>query len=91
MIGLAQGAFSKAVPYTYERKQFGQPVGHFQGIQYQIAQAAIEIEASRLLTYSTARIKEEGKNSTEEATIDELYASQVAQQVAGSAIEWAGV
>ena len=96
MIGLAQGAFNKAVPYTYERKQFDQLVGHFQGMEYQIAQAAIEIEASRLLTYSTARIKEEGKNSRkgripEEATIAELYASQVAQQVAGSAIEWAGV
>jgi short/branched chain acyl-CoA dehydrogenase len=63
MIGLAQGAFNKAVPYTYERKQFGQPVGHFQGMQFQIAQAAIEIEAARLLTYNAAREKRKGRIS----------------------------
>lgn len=55
MIGLAQGAFDKAVPYTYERKQFGQPIGTFQGMQFQIADAAIQIEAARLLTYNAAR------------------------------------
>ena len=90
MLGLAQGAFNKAVPYTYERRQFGQPVGHFQGMQFQIAQAAIEIEAARLLTYNAARRKEEGKNFTKEAAMAKFYASQVAQEVAGSAIEWAG-
>ena len=90
MIGLAQGAFDKAVPYTYERKQFGQPIGHFQGMQFQIAQAAIEIEAARLLTYNAARIKEEGKNFVKEAAMAKFYASQVAQKVSGSAIEWAG-
>jgi short/branched chain acyl-CoA dehydrogenase len=55
MIGLAQGAFNKAVPYTFERKQFGQAIGTFQGMQFQIAQAAVEIEAARLLTYNAAR------------------------------------
>ena len=90
MLGLAQGAFDKAVPYTYERKQFGQPIGHFQGMQFQIAQAAIEIEAARLLTYNAARRKEEGKSFTKEAAMAKYYASQVAQNVAGSAIEWAG-
>ena len=58
MIGLAQGAFDKAVPYTYQRTQFGQPVGTFQGMQFQIAQAAIDIEAARLLTYNAARRKD---------------------------------
>ena len=57
MLGLAQGAFDKAVPYAYERKQFGQPVGHFQGMQFQIAQAAIEIEAARLLKGRISRRK----------------------------------
>ena len=90
MLGLAQGAFDKAVPYTYERKQFGQPIGHFQGMQFQIAEAAIEIEAARLLTYNAARRKEEGKNFTKEAAMAKFYASQVAQKVSGSAIEWAG-
>lgn len=55
MIGLAQGAFNKAVPYTYERKQFGQAIGTFQGMQFQIAKAAVDIEAARLLTYNAAR------------------------------------
>ncbi len=90
MLGLAQGAFDRAVPYTYERRQFGHPVGHFQGMQFQIARAAIEIEAARLLTYNAARRKEEGKTFTKEAAMAKFYASQVAQTVAGSAIEWAG-
>jgi len=90
MIGLAQGAFNKAVPYTYERKQFGQSVGTFQGMAFQIAEAAVQIEAARLLTYNAARRKEEGLSFTKEAAMAKYYASVVAQQVSGSAIEWAG-
>jgi short-chain 2-methylacyl-CoA dehydrogenase len=90
MIGLAQGAFDKAVPYTYERKQFGQAIGTFQGMAFQIAEAAVQIEAARLLTYNAARRKEEGLNFTKEAAMAKYYASVVAQRVSGSAIEWAG-
>jgi hypothetical protein len=90
MVGLAQGAFAKAVPYTYERRQFGQPVGTFQGMQHQIARAAVDIEAARLLTYNAARRKDEGKPFAKEAAMAKLYASECAQRVAGSAIEWAG-
>ena len=90
MVGLAQGAFDKAVPYTHERRQFGQPVGYFQGMQFQIAEAAIKIEAARLLTYNAARRKEEGRNFTKEAAMAKFYSSRVAQKVAGSAIEWVG-
>lgn len=90
MLGLAQGAFDKAVPYTYQRQQFGQPIGTFQGMQFQIAQAAVEIESARLLTYNAARRKEEGKAFTKEAAMAKYWASQVAQRVSGSAIEWAG-
>lgn len=90
MLGLAQGAFDKAVPYTYQRKQFGQPIGTFQGMQFQIAQAAIDLEAARLLTYNAARRKEEGKPFTKEAAMAKYWSSQVAQRVSGSAIEWAG-
>ncbi|KAG1814930.1 acyl-CoA dehydrogenase/oxidase, partial [Suillus variegatus] len=57
MLGLAQGAFDKAIPYTYQRTQFGQPIGTFQGMQFQIARAAVELEAARLLTYKAARRK----------------------------------
>jgi len=90
MLGLAQGAFDKAVPYTYQRKQFGKPVGEFQGMAFQIAEIATEIEAARLLTYNAARRKEEGKEFTKEAAMAKYYASVVAQKAAGSAIEWAG-
>jgi len=90
MLGLAQGAFDKAVPYTYERKQFGQPVGTFQGMAFQIAQAAIDLETARLLTYNAARRKEEGRSFTKEAAMAKYWASVVAQHVSGQAIEWAG-
>jgi len=90
MIGLAQGAFDKAVPYTYQRVQFGQPVGTFQGMAFQIAQAATDIAAARLMTYNAARRKEEGKSFAKEAAMAKLLASQVAQSVSGNAIEWAG-
>jgi hypothetical protein len=90
MLGLAQGAFDKAVPYTYQRKQFGQPIGTFQGMQFQIAQAAIDLETARLLTYNAARRKEEGKAFAKEAAMAKYWASVVAQRVSGQAIEWAG-
>ncbi|KAF7289200.1 hypothetical protein MIND_01381200 [Mycena indigotica] len=90
MLGLAQGAFDKAVPYTYERKQFGQAIGTFQGMAFQIAQAAVELESARLLTYNAARRKEEGKSFTKEAAMAKYWSSVVAQRVSGQAIEWAG-
>ncbi|KAI6105335.1 acyl-CoA oxidase [Pisolithus sp. B1] len=90
MLGLAQGAFDKVVPYTYTRQQFGQPVGTFQGMAFQIAQAAVEIESARLLTYNAARRKEEGKSFTKEAAMAKYWASVIAQRVSGQAIEWAG-
>ncbi|ORZ33600.1 acyl-CoA dehydrogenase/oxidase [Catenaria anguillulae PL171] len=90
MIGLAQGAFDIAVPYTFDRKQFGQAIGEFQGMQHQYAQVAVEIEAARLLTYNAARLKEEGKPFIREAAMAKLYSSQVAEKAASKAIEWMG-
>jgi short-chain 2-methylacyl-CoA dehydrogenase len=90
MVGLAQGAFNKAVPMTYARKQFGQAVGTFQGMAFSIAQAAVDIETARLLTYNAARRKDEGKSFTKEAAMAKYLASVVAQKVSGQAIEWAG-
>ena len=90
MLGLAQGAFDKSVPYTYQRQQFGQAIGTFQGMAFQIAQAAIDIESARLLTYNASRLKEEGQPFTKEAAMAKYWASTVAQRVSGSAIEWAG-
>jgi short/branched chain acyl-CoA dehydrogenase len=90
MVGLAQGAFDKSVPYTYQRKQFGQPIGTFQGMAFSIAQAAIDIESARLMTYNAARRRDEGKSFTKEAAMAKYLASVVAQRVSGQAIEWAG-
>ena len=90
MLGLAQGAFDKSVPYTFERKQFGKPVGTFQGMQFQMAEAAVDIEAARLLTYNAARRKDQGLPFAKQAAMAKYLSSVVAQRVAGSAIEWAG-
>jgi short/branched chain acyl-CoA dehydrogenase len=69
MIGLAQGAYDIALPYLFQRKQFGQAIGGFQGLQHQYGQIATEIEAARLLTYNAARLKEEGKPFIKEAAV----------------------
>ena len=90
MVGLAQGAFERGVRHTFEREQFGRTVANFQGMQFQMAQVAAEIEAARLLVYNAARLKEEGRPFTKQAAIAKLISSQVAQRAAGQAIEWAG-
>ncbi|CEH17564.1 acyl-oxidase [Ceraceosorus bombacis] len=90
MVGLAQGAFEKAVRYAHEREQFNKPVATFQGMQFQIAEAATQIEAARALVYNAARLKEEGRPFTKQAAMAKLFSSQVAQSVSGSAIEWCG-
>ncbi|KAG5358305.1 Short/branched chain specific acyl-CoA dehydrogenase [Yarrowia sp. B02] len=91
MLGLAGGAFKKATGYAFnDRKQFGQYIGEFQGMQHQIGQAATEIEAARLLVYNAARLKEAGVPFTKEAAMAKLYASQVAGNVASKAVEWMG-
>ncbi|KAJ7593462.1 acyl-CoA oxidase [Mycena floridula] len=90
MLGLAQGAFALSVPYTYARKQFGQPVGTFQGMAFQIAAAATKIETARLLTYNAARRKEMGLDFVKEAAMAKWWAGEVAGEVSGKAIEWMG-
>ncbi|KAI8097891.1 acyl-CoA dehydrogenase/oxidase [Gilbertella persicaria] len=90
MVGTAQGAYDIALPYLFQRKQFGQFIGDFQAMQHQYAQIAVEIEAARLLTYNAARMKEEGRTFVKEAAMAKLYASQVAEHAASKAIEWCG-
>ena len=73
-----------------DRKQFGQLIGEFQGMQHQIAQAYTEIAAARALVYNAARKKEAGQDFVQDAAMAKLYASQVAGRVSGSAVEWMG-
>jgi alkylation response protein AidB-like acyl-CoA dehydrogenase len=87
MIGLARGAWEYACKYAQERKQFGKVIAEFQGIQFQIAQMATEIEAARLLVYNCARMKDAGVNFVKEAAMTKLFASQVAERVTSLAIE----
>jgi alkylation response protein AidB-like acyl-CoA dehydrogenase len=87
MIGLARGAWEFGCKYAVERKQFGKPIADFQGIQFQIAQMATELEAARLMVYNCARMKDAGLNFVKEAAMTKLFASQVAERVTSLAIE----
>ena len=87
MLGVARGAWECAAKYAQERKQFGKAIAEFQGIQFQIAQMATEIEAARLLVYNAARMKDAGLNFVKEAAMSKLFTSQVAERVASLAIE----
>jgi len=87
MLGVARGAWECAAKYAQERKQFGKAIAEFQGIQFQIAQMATEIEAARLLVYNAARMKDAGVNFVKEAAMCKLFTSQVAERVTSLAIE----
>jgi len=90
MVGLAQGALDHTVKYVQEREQFGRPIAAFQGVQFQIAQMAVEIEAARLMVYNAARLKDEGKDFVHQAAMGKLLSSQVAQRVASTAVDLFG-
>lgn len=90
MVGLAQGALDTALAYMQERQQFGRPISEFQGMQFQYAQAAVEIEAARLLVYNAARKKDAGLPFIKEAAMAKLFASQVAERVASKCVEFHG-
>ncbi len=87
MCGLARGAWEYAARYAQERKQFGKPIAEYQGIQFQLAQMATEIEASRLMVYNAARMKDAGMNFVKEAAMAKLFCSQVAERVTSLAVE----
>ncbi len=90
MLGIAQGAYEAALKYTAEREQFGQSINNFQAVQFQLAEMAVEIEATRLLVYNAARLKDAGKPLIKEAAIAKLYSSRCAEAVASKAIELYG-
>lgn len=90
MLGIAQGAYESALKYTAEREQFGQSINNFQGVQFQLAEMAVEIEATRLLVYNAARLKDAGKPFVKEAAMAKLYSSRCAEAVASKAIELYG-
>jgi len=87
MAGVARGAWAYACHYAQERKQFGKTIADFQGIQFQLAQMATEIEAARLMVYNAARMKDAGMNFVKEAAMAKLFSSQVAERVTSLAVE----
>src|SRR5579885_122476 len=87
MIGLARAALEHAVSYARERKQFGKAIGEFQGVQFQLAKMATELEAARLLVYNAARLRDAGLPFQAEAAMAKFYSSEVAEKVASKAIE----
>ncbi len=87
MVGVARGAWEYAAKYAQERKQFGKAIADFQGIQFQLAQMATEIEAARMMVYNAARMKDAGMNFVKEAAMTKLFCSQVAERVTSLAIE----
>jgi len=90
MIGVARGALEAAKKYVKERHQFGKPVAEFQGVQFQLAQAATELEAARLMVYNAARLEDAGEPYTMEAAMAKLFASQVAERVTSLGVELFG-
>jgi len=90
MIGVGTGALEAAVQYVKERKQFGKPIADFQGVQFQLAQMATELEAARLMVYNTARMKDRGIPFQLEAAMAKLFSSQVADRTTSQCLELFG-
>ncbi len=90
MIGIARGALDAAVAYTSERQQFGKSINQFQGVQFQLAEMATDLEAARLMVYNAARMKDAGMNFVKEAAMAKLYSSRAAERIASKAIELYG-
>jgi alkylation response protein AidB-like acyl-CoA dehydrogenase len=90
MIGVAQGALKAAISYLNERKQFGKSLSEFQGIQFQVAQAATDLEAARLMVYNASRLKDGGNDIAREGAMAKLFASQVCERVTSLCVELFG-
>ncbi len=89
-IGIAEGAFERAVSYVKERKQFDKPIASFQALRFMISDIATEIEAARLLTYQAAQMKEQGLVFSKEASMAKLFASEMAMRATRNCIQILG-
>ena len=90
MVGLSHGALDHTMAYVRERTQFGKPVATFQAVQFQLAQAATELEAARLTVYNAARLRDAGTPFQTEAAMAKLFSSQVAERVTSLAVQLFG-
>ncbi len=90
MVGVAQGALDATLDYTQEREQFGQAISDFQGVRFQLAKMATDIETARLLVYNAARLKEDGQDFLKEAAMAKYHSSEVAESVTSQAVDLFG-
>ncbi len=90
MVGLAQGALDAAVAYAKERKQFGRSISEFQGVQFALAEMAIEVEAARLMVYNAGRLRDGGKPFVQEAAMAKWYTAEIAERTASRAVDLFG-
>jgi alkylation response protein AidB-like acyl-CoA dehydrogenase len=90
MIGLTQGALDHTIKYTKERKQFGKAIAEHQAVQHQIARAATELEAARLMVYNAARLRDSGQPFVTEAAMCKIFSSEVAERVTSLAVNLYG-
>jgi len=90
MIGIARGALESSLAYTTERQQFGKSINEFQGVQFQLAEMATDLEAARLMVYNAARMKDAGQNFVKEAAMAKLYSSRAAERITSKAIDLYG-
>ena len=90
MVGLSQGALDHALAYVQERKQFGKTIGEFQAVQFQLAQAATELEMARVGVYNAARLRDAGRPFLTESAMAKLFSSQVAERVTSLAVQLFG-
>jgi short-chain 2-methylacyl-CoA dehydrogenase len=90
MVGIAQGALDHALAYAKQRKQFGKAIAEFQGVQFDLAEMAVDVEAARLMVYNAARLRDGGEAFVAEAAMAKYFASQVAERVASKAVEVLG-
>jgi butyryl-CoA dehydrogenase/short/branched chain acyl-CoA dehydrogenase len=90
MVGLAQGALNHALAYAKQRKQFGKVIADFQGVQFNLAEMAVQVEAARLMVYNAARLRDAAMPFVTEAAMAKYFSSQIAETVASSAIEVLG-
>jgi butyryl-CoA dehydrogenase/short/branched chain acyl-CoA dehydrogenase len=87
MVGLSQGSWEYGAAYAKERKAFGKPISEFQGVQFQLAETATQIEAARLMVYNAARLKDAGHDFLKEAAMAKYFSSQVAESVTSIVVE----
>jgi alkylation response protein AidB-like acyl-CoA dehydrogenase len=86
-LGIAEGAYDEALNYAGVRKQFGKPIGSFQGVHFQLADMALEIEAGTHLLYHAAWLKQNGKPFKKEAAMAKLYCSELAMRATTKAVQ----